>query len=253
MPLVHNESVEKNEGYGRAINQVFDLYIRPYFKDRGHRFEWEKFRTAIIELFDDERRPRIRTGTDVPIEIVFDPQKRTVSPADVGKSTSIDLREIKKISWHEGVLDNNSAKVLVMRFNKDWWILNFDFRYNQGTARQKLKRAQEFLSSCKTLARKRELSPHTLLYLLWSAAELIIDAKLSLHAQRTRRNHRERQEKLKSQLGAAIFSPEFSTTFLSLSQVKNGARYGDVNYSKKYDRKSVRSMISTIEKEIPEI
>lgn len=251
MPLVQNKLVEKNEGYGRTINQFFDLWIKPDFKKKKRKFEKEKFGAALIELFDNGRKPKIRLNQEVKIEIEFHSPK--IKPEDVGKQIPIDLKEIKGLSWSQKGLDENSAKVLVARFNKDWWILNFDLRYNQGNVKKILGRAQEFLSGCKTVLRKKEYCPHVLIYLIWSVAELILDAKLLLHTQKTKKSHRKRKEKLKSPLGVSFFSPEFSSLLLTLYSIKNGARYADGDYSKKYDQKSLRKQVRILEKEIERI
>lgn len=154
MPFVPNQLVEKNEGFGRTINQFFDLWIKPYFKRKRQKFDKQKFGSALIELFDDGTKPKIRLNNDVKIEIEF--KSPRIKPKDVGKNISVDLKEIKSLTWSREGLDENSAKVLVARFNKHWWILNFDFRYNQGNAKKILARAQEFLSSCKTILRKKD-------------------------------------------------------------------------------------------------
>lgn len=246
--IVNNKKVEDNEDYGRTINQCLELFVLPVYKRQNLKFEKEKFRVALVELFDDGRKPKIKLNKDVPILIEFN--KRQLTKEDIGKPVSIDLREIKNISWHENLLDKDSARILVLRFNLDWWVLNFDFRYNQGTVKEKVKRAKEFLSACKTIIRKKELYPHVLVYLLWSTAELIVDSMLLLHAQKTEKNHRARNEKIKSILGESLFSAEFSTLFLLLSNDKNPSRYGDGDYAKKYPRKLLVKHVQVIEQEI---
>lgn len=251
MPFVPNKLVEKNEGYGRTINQFFDLWIKPYFKKKKLKFNKQKFGSALIELFDDGKKPKIRLNNEVKIEIEF--KKPKIKPEDVGKNIPVDLKEIKSLSWSEKGLDENSAKVLVARFNKHWWILNFDFRYNKGNAKKILTRAQEFLSSCKTILRKKEYCPHVLIYLIWSTAELILDAKFLLHAQKTKKTHQARKEKLEGPLGDSFFSPEFSSLLLIHYDIKNDARYAGDDYSKKYDRAFFRKQVKILEKEINSI
>ena len=147
-------------------------------------------------------------------------------------------------------MDENSAKVLLVRFNKDWWILNFDFLYNQGDAKKKIGRAQEFLSACKTMLRKKEYSPHVLIYLIWSTAELILDAKFLLHGQKTKNDHDERKKKLISPIGNSFFSPNFQSLLLTLYKIRNGARYGNKDYSRKYSIKDFRAYVKTLGEEM---
>ena len=72
MPPVQNQLVEKNEGYGRTINKFLDIGIRPYFRRKKKRkFDKQKFGSALIELFDDGKKPKIRLDNEVRIEIEF--------------------------------------------------------------------------------------------------------------------------------------------------------------------------------------
>jgi len=251
---VNNKLVEENEGYGRTINQFLTLFIGPYFKEWGRVFNKQKFRIALIELFDEGRKPKIKIGKNVQVEVTFKHPK--IKPEDVGKQIPIDLRDIKDITWPSTGLSEDSAKILVMRFNKDWWILDFDFRYNKGNAQKKLSRAREFLSSSKTIVRKKEYSPHVSIYLLWATAELIFDVKLMLHAQEVKGNknaHGEKKKKLAGPLGEALVSPEFKNLFLNLHKRRNGARYGNKDFSKKYSIEYFRKQLRILEKEIDSI
>ncbi len=246
--LVPNNLVEKNEGYGRTINQFFDIWLKPYYKELRQKFDKQKFEATIIELFDDGRNPKIKLGDNAQIEIEF--KKPKIKPEDVGKNISVELKEIKSVNWPSKGMDKNSAKVLLLRFNKDWWILNFDFRYNQGNAKKKIGRAEEFLSACETMLRKKDYCPHVLVYLIWSTAELILDAKFLLHAQKTNNSHYKRQEKLKSPIGNSFFSPNFQTLLLTLYKIRNGARYGNKDYSRQYNIKDFRKYVKTLKEEM---
>lgn len=251
MPFIQSSLVEKNENYGRTINEILNLWIKPYFRKKNQEFDTRKFGAALIELFDDHREPKIRLNREVKIEIEF--HHPMIKPEDVGKQIFADIREIKNLSWSKRGLDENSAKVLVVRFDENWWFLNFDFRYNQGNAGKKLQRAKEFLSGCKTILRKKEYVPHVLIYLIWSTAELILDVKFLLHAEKTKNNHHERKKKLKSPLGAAFFSPEFTTLLLTLYSIKNGARYADKDYTDQDRREDLQKQVKILEKEIATI
>ncbi|GAH20503.1 unnamed protein product, partial [marine sediment metagenome] len=118
---------------------------------------------------------------------------------------------------------------------------------------KKLTRSQEFLSSCKTMLRKKEYCPHVLIYLIWSTAELILDVKFLLHAQKTKKTHEARKKKLEGPLGTSLFSPEFLSLLLTHYDIKNDARYADDDYSKKYCRAFFRKQVKILEKEINQI
>lgn len=249
--LVPNRLVESNEGYGKTINQFFNLFIEPYYQGERHVFKKEDFVSAIIEIFDDGRKPKIRLNEDARIALEFKSQK--IKSEDVGKKISIDLKEIKSVSWSSAELDENSAKALVIRFNQDWWILNFDFRYNQGDVKKKLERASEFYSSCETILRKKEYCPHVLIYLIWATAELLLDAKLLQHAQRAKRDHDDKKKKLKSPIGQSFFSADFQTMLLNLYKIRNGARYGNKDFSKKYKKSDLRAYVEILKLQAEQI
>lgn len=249
MPVVSNKLVKNNTGFGRTINQCIDLFIKPYLKESGQAYSQDTFRTALIEIFDQGRKPKVQFGTDVSIKIEFK-QGRVLSKKDIGKPITLDLREIKDISWHEGDLDANSAKILIMRFNKDYWVLNFDFRYNQKIVKEIKARAAEFLGGTKTLLRKKVFTPHVLIYLLWSAAELTFDARLRQHAQETKNKHYVREQSLKGGTGQSLVSREFRDVLLEMYKIKNDARYANKDFTGKYDRKELKRIYRTIAKEL---
>lgn len=249
MPLVSNELVKNNAGFGRTINQCIDLFVKPYLKKSGQTYNQDTFRTALIEIFDQGRKPKVKFGTDVSIKIEFN-KGRTLSKKDIGKPVTLDLREIKDISWHEGDLDVNSAKILIMRFNKGYWVLNFDFRYNQKIVEEIKARATEFLEGTKTLLRKKLFTPHVLIYLLWSAAELTLDARLRQHAQETKNNHYVRKQLLEGGAGLSLVSRQFRDVLLKMYKIKNDARYANKDFTRKYNRSELKRLYRIIATEL---
>lgn len=172
--LVSNEDVKSNSGFGRTIKQLIDLYIHPTGVD--------EFQIALIEFFDDQNKPPIvHFNEDVQIQIKFKEAKLT--PESVGKSFDVRLDNIAEITWVDENLDGDSGKAMLFACSKDIWILDFKFIYNSEYTQRRAQRAKDFLESAKRL--DPESDRPAIIYLLWSAGELLIDAKLAtLHGQR---------------------------------------------------------------------
>lgn len=238
--IVRHADVVGNENYGRSINQILTWHVKPTLADGKSYYEMENFRAVLVEMFDDGRSPVIKLNGDFKMSIEFKSPK--INPSDVGKNISMDLKEIKEISWIDAETDGNSGKILIVRFNKDYWLLNFDFRYNKKDAKKKAERAKEFLSVCQTIMRKREFCSNVLVYLIWSCAELILDTKLFLFAQKPKPTHGDRLKKLNI-WKKSFFSQEFADLFAEISEIKNEARYvhdGSLRYSKIKGQKAVK-------------
>lgn len=252
MIIVSNNLVLNNQWYGRTINDVLRVFIIPYYTKIQKTFNQDNFSCGLVEMFESNQTPNILLNDKVSLEIEFKEPK--LSPNDVNKDITIDLKEIKSLLRVNDELDVNSAKILIVKFNKDFWVLNFDFRYNKWTASVQYDRAKEFLSGCKTILRKKEYCPHVIIYLLRSTAELIIDTILSLRRQSNKRNqHKERIEKLKIPLIESHFSAEFCSMFILLSEEKNPARYASKDYTNKYEKKYFQKNILILEKEFQKI
>lgn len=119
--FVQNENVKNNQSFGQLINKVNKEYIEPELKQR----KLSDFASAGIELLPNGTK-KVYLNDEVQLLLEF--KKKRVNPNDVGKPISIDLHEIKDIKWHDKKLDRNSAKILVIHFNKDWWIWVADFK-----------------------------------------------------------------------------------------------------------------------------
>jgi hypothetical protein len=122
MPIfVPHENVEKGQSFGQLINSVQKEYITPELQKRG----LNTFAVALVEIPLNGSGP-VHLDDEVTLSIGF--KNRKVNPADAGKPLTIDLHEIKDIDWQSGKLDPKTAKILLVRFSKDWWILKADFK-----------------------------------------------------------------------------------------------------------------------------
>ena len=220
--IVRDIDVKEPKGYGITINQTKQLYLDEVMKERGVA----SLRAAIIEVFDDHRPPKVHLNDEARIVVGLNTSK--IAREDVGKRLDIDLKDVKEIEWHTDGLDGNSAKIMLVRWNKDFWVLHFDFRYNQEYGKPKISRAKDFLRAAERLNPKEDT--YVLVYLLWSAIELIFDCELAkiLGYKVKSPHHGERLEKAPILMGHQSLDFEsLYEMFLVFSSNKSGARYAE--------------------------
>ncbi|MDD3896902.1 MAG: hypothetical protein PHU04_03615 [Candidatus Peribacteraceae bacterium] len=239
-------------GYGRTVNQLIDLFVKTEMEKRGVK----GFKAAVIEMFDDSRSPIVHLDDDVVFQFEFK-EEGIANASDVGKVKSINLKDVKNIKAIEDSLDPNSAKCYIIQWGKPHttdWILSYDFRYNKKVAKEKLNRAREFIAACNKLDTSRSF--HVLVYLLWSALELILDVRLwLLPNHKPTEEHRDRRIKLERlSKTSGLLSPEFCKAFKCFSQHKDSARYaiGEVRKTKKFNEQRITDTISLLEGELNE-
>jgi len=244
--LVPAHFVNTDTDYGRTINRLMEIFVNWEIKQKG----LSEFRAAIIEIFDDGRKPKVYLNEEAKFKITL--KNRKLSKNDINKVISIDLKEIKNIEWYGEMLDENSAKVFIIKWNEDYWLLDFDFRYNKKFAKNKMERAREFLEAAKKLDINKDFN--IIIYLLWSCAELIIDSKLYLMPkQKPRKIHKDRISKLQNFSKSSVFSKDFTHIFSLLSKEKNKARYGEKVNKDRIDEKFIAKAITILEEEINSI
>lgn len=246
MIIVLDKDVTNDDWFGHTINQILDLYIKPFLSMNGQT----DFRVALIELFDDSRDPKVKLNKDVLLEIEFN--KPTLKPDDVGAIMDLKLEDLENITWTQEGNDGNSAKILVFKYNKDVWVLDFDFRYNQENAQKILDRAFEFFLASNIMFKATEYNANVLIYIVWSTAELILDAVLALNAQRPKNkiSHTERIDKLK--INSWLFSPDFSSLLIEMSSIKNDARYSKTDFTDVYPKSFFGKQLKVLEVELHE-
>lgn len=248
--LIPVQAVTDDVGYGHTVNQLIDLFVKAEMEKRGVG----GFNAAVIEMFDDGRSPLVHLDDDVVFQLEFR-KEGMVDASDVGKVKSVNLMDVKNITAIEDSLDPNSAKCYIIRWGKPQtthWILSYDFRYNKRVAKEKLKRAKEFLDACKKLDASDQF--HVLVYLLWSALELILDVRLwLLPDHKPTEEHKDRRSKLERlSKSSTILSTDFCKAFKIFSQHKDAARYagGDVRKTKKFNEKRITDTIELLEREL---
>lgn len=258
MPIVKNELVEQDTGYGRSINQVIDIWVKPHIESKGETFNKEKIGAFLVELFPDGRPPNILLNDEIRCKVEF--HKPLVKREDVGKPVTVNLKDIKSFSWSDEGMDPNSGKMLVVRFNPTWWILTFDFRYHQETIRKKLPRAKEFLKVAKLLLSQKKISTHALIDCIRITQELIFEMRTSTHAisvdkavARKKGKHFARKVKLEELKASAFFSPDFTDQCVFLYEKWNPSRYGEADFSKDISKAEFKKIVATLNAEIKNI
>ncbi|RJQ28690.1 hypothetical protein C4571_03080, partial [Candidatus Parcubacteria bacterium] len=119
--FIPNENIEKNQSFGQAANKAIKEYIEPELK----RLSLTGFSAAGIEILSDGTH---KVCLDQDVQIMLEFKNKKIKPSDTGKAINVDLHEIKNVKWHDQKLSKSSAKILVVHFNKDWWIWDADFK-----------------------------------------------------------------------------------------------------------------------------
>ncbi|MFA4830661.1 MAG: hypothetical protein WC862_02040 [Patescibacteria group bacterium] len=119
--FIPNENIEKNQSFGQAVNKAVKEYIEPELK----RLDLKGFSAAGIEILSDGTH---KVCLDQDVQIMLEFKNKKINPSDTGKAINVDLHEIKDVKWHDQKISKSSAKILVIHFNKDWWIWDADFK-----------------------------------------------------------------------------------------------------------------------------
>lgn len=121
MIFIPQNNVESNVSFGQVVNKVRKEFIEPELKRRNIG----DFKAAGIEILQNGTH---KVYLDSEVEVMIEFKNKNVNPSDTGKTLKLDLQEIKDIQWHDQKIDKKSAKILVVHFNKDWWIWSADYK-----------------------------------------------------------------------------------------------------------------------------
>lgn len=116
--------IESNQSFGQVVNKVRTEYINPELKKR----KITNFSVAGVEI---NNRTNYKVYLNDEVQIMLEFKRRKIKPSDTGKAINVDLQEIKDVRWFDKKINKKSAKILVIRFNKNWWILDTDFKDNK--------------------------------------------------------------------------------------------------------------------------
>jgi len=134
--FIPNKNVKNDVSFGEIVNQIVKDFIRSELKKRKIT-QWSN---ALIEIFDDGKT---KIALDDEVKMIMEFKKPKVKQNDVGRPITVNLKEIKNLTWDKTNVDKKSAKILILHFNKNWWVLNTDFRNNK-TLKEKYKVKRTF-------------------------------------------------------------------------------------------------------------
>jgi hypothetical protein len=244
--IVQNSLVQENEGFGRTINQLIELFVDPEIKKRGKK----GFQVAVIELFDDERKSKVYLDEDAPV-FELKMKKSTFNKNSIGKTFKANLNEIQSIRVTDEKLDQDSAKVFLVKWGGEppsYWILGYDFRYNKGHVKTILNRTTEIIAAVARISLTQ--SSTVVLALLTSAFEMVVDAYLFLIPGLKAKAYSSSDQKLQDLSNFGNFlSDKFVNEYKELKFIRNKATHGPQKglvISENYKE----NLISVLEKEI---
>lgn len=247
--IVQNSLVKENEGFGRTINQLIELFVDPEIKKRGKK----GFQVAVIELFDDERKSKVYLDEDAPV-FELEMKKPSFNKDSVGQTIKANLSEIKSIRVVDEKLDPDSAKVFLVKWGGEppsYWILGYDFRYNKGLVKTILNRATESIAAVEQINLTQ--SPTVVATLLASAFEMIVDANLFLIPGFKSKAYSSPDQKLQDLTKFGNFlSDKFVNEYKELKLIRNKALHTPtkgIGINKKYKE----NLISVLKGEIESI
>ncbi|MCC7432269.1 hypothetical protein IT412_01965, partial [Candidatus Peregrinibacteria bacterium] len=216
--IVGDEFVQKNEEYGRTINQIVEFFISPVLKEKKR----SEFHAAYVELFDDGRPNRVLLDGEVKFVAVLSPELQK-KLKKIKKISGFQLSQITDITFSPTIATPNAAKILLIKWNKDLWVLNFDFRYNLDNLKRCLSLIPEYLASAQSAYQKQHFN--SAIFNLWAGTELLVDAKYCQEYRKMaapKSRHYERLDKVST---LPIFTDDFKSLFVFLSKNYQIARY----------------------------
>lgn len=163
-----------------------------------------------------------------PITVQIDDEAELIGTVRVNKAmpagaavTTADISSVEGL--RPASVDVNAGWICLAEIGGTWTIVNFDFRYNRGSATQLLSLASEHLASARDdLQAGRERAA---VDAAWSAAELAVQAQMMLINVVTK-DHKSRNKWWESwqQLGNA---PSDQGALKRLASERPNARYGE--------------------------
>ncbi|MGB0757355.1 MAG: hypothetical protein ACPGO5_02770 [Patescibacteria group bacterium] len=122
--FIPDKNIKSNDSFGQAVNKAHLDYINSELKNR----KLKGFTVAGVEIILSGKH-KVYFDGEVQMSIEFKDKK--LKPSDKGKNISLNLHDIKDIKWQDPKLKKNAARILIWRFNNDWWIWDADFKQNK--------------------------------------------------------------------------------------------------------------------------
>lgn len=134
--FIPHKNVELNQSFGQVINKIKKEYIEPELAKR-------KLKSVAIAGIEILKNGKHKMYFNNEVNFVIEFKDKKANPNDVGKTISLDLHNIKEVQWNDKKLPKDSAKILVWRFNQNWWIYYADFK-KRKELEEKFKVIQTF-------------------------------------------------------------------------------------------------------------
>ena len=223
------EIKNRNEAFGRALQQFMEQFINPEVKRRrseGVLPEDFVLVMAQIIFYPDGKPTEVRLNKEAKAVVHVRVKK------GVEKGDQVDWDNVESIERAELVEkeDPDCGHVTMVRHNGIWH-MSFDFVYYKGT-KKILNVASEFLDGA-TFAKGKG---HVSLFVdsLFSAAELISKAILILHSNedfKSKTNHKAIKQSINSFARNGRLTPDQIKAINKLSGLRTSARYLEKKFS----------------------
>ena len=118
MIIIPNKNVEEDNSYGTAVNIIIEKYTKR-----------SDFGVVLLELGEKGDVKNMLFDESVKMTIEFNREK-ILEKAKKNRNLQIKLGQLKKIGWTKKQVSEETVKIILWRFDKDYWILNYDFKDN---------------------------------------------------------------------------------------------------------------------------
>ncbi len=185
--IVRQQDVAANENYGRTINHTIELFINRELAQRGQK----QFKVAQIELSPNSGVPPI-VKLDKEVQFFAEFHEETLTPDMIGSTVTTELSKLKNVTYDPNSFSKNTGKIFLLRWNENFWIIDFNFEYYSEYLHDCTERLQQFIRSIELLSDESNVEG-VLVFLMFSACELLTDALYcKAHRDQTPANHKER-------------------------------------------------------------
>lgn len=229
-------------GYERTLHDMFDFYINPEIARRQAAGTAQTPMGLVYAqvLFKKE-------GTEVRLNSEVKGAMKLILPS--GKAMEpgqpIYLSDIEGIERYELPPEDRDHGHFTAILRGENWLLLFDFRRNQGTARQLVAKARDYLASARLAQGAALWGPFC--DNLFSAAELLAKAQLIVHVlDSSSKSHGQIHSKLNSWGRMGNVRTDFVSLFNRLSAQRAEARYAPTSVSRPRDDET---MVRVVEEE----
>lgn len=233
--------VEPDADFGDAIaRNAFDVWLDPEMIRRGWAVDRRQIARALVELLPDGSH-HVRFNSEVTL------LGRFVAQRIIAKGEVVTSDDVSGPLELRPELDSPNNGWFVYAVIGDDVFVAFDFRRNKSLASDLLELASRYLKAAGDVT---SIGPEPAVDLLYSAAELSVQAQLMSEAQNVspNRGHAVRGEWLKAEVALNNAPEAFDATLQRLRHERSAARYGEGQLS--VDLGELQTLIEEVERMI---